>query len=284
MIIYVDVLLFVNFFLDIMLLRLTALIAGEKLGLKRLVLSSLVASLFSLYIFLPTKGFAIELLIRLVSSAVAVFAGFGFKNLRRFIRVFFSFYAVSFIFAGAIMGLKLALPDSKVQVNNGVVYFDVSPVVLIVLSFVIYLIICVVRRFTAKTAVLADRLNLKISIGERMVSCVAMVDSGHSLKDVFGDSMVFIIDRSTAERLLGTADCNCVMSMIPPNGELQSRFRLIPVKTVSGEKMLPAVRCDHLWIGDFKGEILSTEKYPIAVLSESALGDDFSAILPTINK
>lgn len=282
MIIYIDVLLFVNFFIDVLLVSLTGLAVGVKLTLKRLILSALVAALFSLYIFLPAKGLIFELIIRLLSSAVTVLVAFGYHNIRRYLRAFFSFYAVSFLFAGAIMGLKLAFPNSKVRVNNGVVYFDISPVLLIAMSFVIYLIIFVARKFTAKTAVTADRYKLKITVGEVSVGCTGMADSGHSLKDAFGDSMVFIIDRKTAEELFGTANCECLLSLVPPEGVLQSRFRLIPVKTVSGERMLPGVRCDLLEIYDTGGDMISNEKYPIAVVSESGLGDDFSAILPVI--
>ena len=284
MIVYLDVLLFVNFFLDISLLKVTALISGERLSLKRLIVSALVASLFSLYIFLPVVGFVFELLMRLFSSIITVFVCFRFKSVKRFFRAFFTFYAVSFIFAGAILGLKLMIPDSKVIVSNGIVYFDISPVVLIALSFVIYLVIYFARKLTQKTAVQAKRLNLKISIAGRETECVGMVDSGHSLKDAFGESMVVIIDKTVAERLVGTTECNSMLSMIPPSGELRSRFRLIPVKTVSGERMLPGVRCDLLAINDENGVCLANEKYPIAVISESRLGDDFSAILPTFCK
>lgn len=284
MIIYIDVLLFVNFFIDVLLISLTGLSVGVRLTLKRLILSALVAALFSLYIFLPAKGLIFELIIRLLSSAVTVLVAFGFHNVKRYLRALFSFYAVSFLFAGAIMGLKLAFPNSKVQVNNGAVYFDISPVLLIVLSFVIYLVIFIVRKFTSKTAVSAMRYKLKITVGEESAECVGMADSGHSLKDAFGESMVFIIDKKIALRLFGSANCECLLSLIPPEGALQSRFRLIPVKTVSGERMLPGVRCDMLEIYDTGGCMLSREKYPIAVIAESGLGDDFSAILPVILK
>lgn len=283
MVIYVDVLLFVNFFLDLCLLRVTALLAGEKVLLKRLILSSLVAALFSLYIFLPSKGFLIEIFWRLVVSAATVLICFKFKKIKHFLRCLFSFYAVSFGFAGTIMALKLMMPNAKVDVHNGVVYFDISPVVLIALSLGIYLIILFVQKLTAKTAISAKRLKVRLSVLGNSVECIGIMDSGHSLKDAFGEAMVIVIDKRIAEKLLGTAECNCFLSLIPPLGALSSRFRLIPLKTVSGEKMLPAVRCDSLSIIDSNGKCLLTEAYPIAVISDSSLGDDFSAILPIVN-
>lgn len=283
MVIYVDVLLFVNFFVDLCLLKVTSMLAGERIALRRFIVASLVAALFSLYIFLPSKGLLLQSVMRLVSSAAAVSICFGFVSLKRFLRCFFSFYAVSFAFAGAIMGLKLLLPGSGVLINNGVVYFDIPPVVLIAMSFVIYLVILLVQKLTRKTAVSACRMKVRLSIFDKSIECVAMLDSGHSLKDAFGESMVIVIDRMIAEKLLGTAECSCLISMIPPSGILNSRFRIIPLKTVSGEKMLPAVRCDSLSIFDTEGRCVVTETYPIAVISESALGDDFSAILPTVN-
>ena len=282
MVIYIDVLLFVNFFIDLLLIRLTAIIAGNKIRFKRLILSALLAAAFSLYIFLPNGGVLLELLMKAVSSIAIVTAAFGFYNWRRFLRAFGTFFAVSFIFAGAILGLKQIMPHSQVQVNNGVVYFDISPVVLIALTFIIYVVIYLVRRLTAKTAATSNRYKVKIKLSDNNIECAAISDSGHTLTDAFGDSMVIVIDKQTAESLFGTFNCSCMLSLMPPEGVLKERFRLIPVKTVSGEKMLPAVRCDTLEIFDDKGKLTVTERYPVAVLSESSLGDDFSVILPVI--
>lgn len=283
MVIYVDVLIFVNFFMDFLILKTTSRLNFNRLTLKRHILSSTVASLFSLYIFLPVVGLWFEMLIRVISSAVTVLTAFGFKNLKRFLRVFFIYYAVSFIFAGVVLGVQMIKPSDLVLVSNGIVYFDISPIVLITLSFVIYIFIFVFRKVTAKTADQAERYTVKLKFFNESVLCDGITDSGHTLRDAFGDSLVIIIDCSLAERLFGTLNTECVKTFVPPEDDrFKKRFRMMPVKTVSGEKMMPAVRIDEVIVKNQKGNIVLKEVYPIAVLSSEVLGDDFSVILPVI--
>lgn len=280
MVIYVDVLIFINFIIDYLLLKLVSKLLKCSAKMWRFLLAAFVSSLFSLYIFLPQQSFLIELLLRLLCSVVTVLICFGLKNIKYYLRTLSLFYAVSFIFAGVIMCLQMIRPSDNVSVNNGVVYFDISPVLLIVLSFVIYLVIALIKKLTSKTAENADRYTVELTFGERMVKTDAIADSGHSLKDAFGDSLMLLIDKKTAAELFGDTEVETMLALIPPGSEqLKRRFRLVPLKTVSGEKMLPGVKIDHIKIFDRENTAFD---HPVAVISNEKLGDDFSAIIPML--
>ena len=280
MVIYADVLIFVNFIVDFLLLKLVSRLNKRNSKLWRFITASIAASLFSLYIFLPSQAFIIELLMRLGCSAVTVLICFGFKGIKSFLRNISLFYAVSFIFAGIILFLQSIRPSSKIGVNNGFVYFDISPTLLITLSFIIYIIITVIKRITQKTAEASERYTVKLSFFDKNVTAEAIFDSGHSLKDAFDSSLVIIIDANTANRLFGCMEVNMLLELVPPETEaLKRRFRLIPVKTGSGEKMLPAVKLDTITV---QGKNSFESKNPVAVISKEKLGDDFSVILPVL--
>ena len=70
-----------------------------------------------------------------------------------------------------------------------------------------------------------------------------------------------------------------MVSLIPPgSGELQLRFRVSPVKTVSGERLMPAVKIDKAIVGNDRKKY--TIEHPVVVISNDSLGSDYSVIIP----
>ena len=279
MVIYVDILIFVNFVIDYLILRLEAKILKINYKLWRLVIGAISSSVFSLYIFLPKQGIIIDILIRVLCSVVTILIAFGFCNLKYYFRNIVVFFAVSYLFAGIVFCLTTIRPNNNINVYNGVVYFNISPVLLLLMSFIIYLLIAILKKVFNKTAETADRLNVSLKFYGISITTVAIIDTGHSLCDIFGDNLMIIIDKRLAFKLFGTTDVEIMLQMLPPVSEnVSKRFRLIPIKTVSGEKMLPGVKIDSITI------LKANTKYknPVAVISDSDLGDDFSVIMPSI--
>ncbi len=279
MVIYVDVLIFLNTVVDFLILSAVACIFKTVTVTWRKTVAAFVSALFSLYIFLPPLPFFTELLMRLISSALAVVICFGFRTLRRYIRFLFMFYAVSFIYAGAMLGIYIMLKPSSMSVNNGIVYFDISPLMLITFSFVIYLVTVIFKKLFFKQASFAKRCEVKLKVGLKDIECVAMVDTGHTLSDAFSNSAIIIIDRKTAVALFGEYDTEKMLCLLPPFDEfLKPRFNVELTRTVSGESVLPAVRLDSAKITVDKRMFISHK--PIAVISGDVLGDDYSVIIP----
>ena len=274
-----DVLIFINTVVDYLLLSATSCLLKYNVQFARKLLASFVSSLFSLYIFLPSQGFLIELLMRILTSVVTVAVCYKFKPTKSFFRALAVFYAVSFIYFGLMAGIWMLFEPEKMSLNNGVVYFDVSPLVLITLSFVIYVVIVLVKKLTQKSDEFAKRCEITLKYADKSIKKQAMVDSGHSLNDMLSSSVVLIIDRDTAVELFNKSNTDDMLKLKPPvDNELALRFRMIPIKTVSDEKIMPAIRLDRaeVEIGQ-KGFQLHK---PIAVISESKLSNEYSVIIP----
>lgn len=281
-VIYVDILIFLNTVVDYLILSATETLSKTKMPFLRKLSAAFLSALTSLYIFLPALPFAIELIMRLLSSVLAVTVGFGFGGIKRYMRRIFTFYAASFIYAGLMSAIYMLLKPSKMSVNNGVVYFDISPLVLITVSFMIYLTILVAKKLLGKDAPTADRCEVTLMFQSQLANCTAMVDSGHTLHDGFGNGAVIIIDRAIAEPLFGANDTECMLKLNPPeHPKLAVNFRVVPIKSVAGEKLLPAVKLKSAEV-TYNGRRITLEK-PLAVLTEDRLGDDYSAIISPEN-
>lgn len=281
LIVYVDILLFLNTVVDFIIITATCTLTKIEVKLWRKIVASLLSALFSLYIFLPPFGFWLGLLLRLSSSLTAVLTAFGFKNVRRFLRCTAVFYGVSFIYAGGMAGIWMLFKPAYMSINNGIVYFDVSPLLLITFSFVFYVIITVIKKLTVREADLAERVAVNLTFQRQSVQTTAMLDTGHTLTDSFGNSEIVIIDKATAEVLFGENNTSLMISLEPPEDDLKRYFRLMQIKTVSGESILPAVKINKMKV-TYKKKTFNILN-PIAVISDGRLGDDYSVVVsPTV--
>lgn len=282
MVIYVDVLLFINTVIDFLLLTLTQTLTATKPRFFKKIIAAIISAMFSLYIFLPPQPLIIEILMRLVSSSVTVLICFGFINARSYLRKLFTFFSVSFVYAGLMAATVMLFTPSRMSMNNGIVYFDISPVWLISLSLLFYIGIVIIKKLTGKQSKLAKQCSVEFYIENNRCSSVAMVDSGHTLNDAFSDSAVIIVDKSVAEQLFGRDNTECMVSVkTPTDCEIAKRFRVLPINTVTGESVMPAVKIDKavININNDKIELIK----PILVISSRGLSDEYTSIIsPTV--
>ena len=279
MIIYIDVLLTVNFLVDFFIVRASLYFAKISSSIKRSILCSLVATAFSLYIFLPEINLFLEIILRIFPAVFVSLIVCGFKNIKRILRLSFWFYIVSFIYAGLMMGIWMLFSPERLSINNGVVYFNISPLLIITLSLVFYLFIVAFTGLTKRNSESAILVESLIIFDDKRESGQALVDSGHSLNDMFSSSAVIILSKSLAKRLFGDADTEDILSLkTPDNVKLATKLRLLTVQTVAGEKIMPAIKVDFLKINIDKRNV-SVEK-PLAVISDTELGDEYSMIIP----
>ncbi|HHW46654.1 MAG TPA: sigma-E processing peptidase SpoIIGA [Clostridiales bacterium] len=277
MTIYVDVLICLNTFVNYFILLITSKINGDRVKTTRQILSALVGALFSLYIFVPKLNPVLDMFIKLIFSAVIVLCNYGFKGLKPFLRRICIFYAVSFIYAGLMIALMFTFRPGGMVINHGIVYFDISPLVLIVSTLVCYFAILIIRKFSRRPASSGGRCRIEINYKDKSVQANALIDTGHSLTDLFTDASVVVVDKKIAEDLLSKETCKALAAVgASPPDELKNRYRLIPYSVIGGKGLLPAFKCDGIRI------LEPTQKQVdnvIVAVSEQPFAADYSAIL-----
>ena len=85
---------------------------------------------------------------------------------------------------------------------GGVVYYDVSPLTLVLLTVVSYGALCLYDRFTRKKAPLGRDYRLLVTCGGRTAAVRALYDSGNSLTELFSGSPVAVVRRAALESVL----------------------------------------------------------------------------------
>lgn len=268
--IYADILILLNFIIDFFLLNLTAKLSNYKGTTIRLILGSLFASLFSLYIFLPSQDFFIEMLLRMGSSATVILVCFGYKSIKVYLKRLTVFFCVSFLFAGAMIGVWFLFKPSTMALNNGVVYFNFSPLLLVVATAICYFSICIFRIVFKPESAKAEKIPVTVILNNKNVPFVSAVDTGNSLKDPITNIPVIVADKLVIKQLIGKSYDDFIK--VRPN-EYFDRYRVIPINTVGGEGLLPAIKCDYL---KYKNKLIVN---PVIAESRTRFSDDYDAVI-----
>jgi len=96
-VIYGDVLVAVNFIIDLLILRLCQPLTGIRQRGPRPYLAAAAGGLCSMVIFLPSNSLLLDLFIRLALSFIVVSIAYGRQRPGVFLRLLGVFYAVSFL-------------------------------------------------------------------------------------------------------------------------------------------------------------------------------------------
>ena len=88
-----------NFLINFLLLHLTNKVTKSKVGMKSIILGSIISSLYSLIVFVPSLLFLTSFIGKLFISTLIVYITFQGKSIKLFLYQWLTFYIVSFIFA-----------------------------------------------------------------------------------------------------------------------------------------------------------------------------------------
>lgn len=255
MIVYVDVLFVVNFFITYLLLLLTKLFIKDNPKTIRMLAGAFIGGAYSLVILADELNFLVTAIGKIVVSALIILMAFGFKRAVVFVKILGIFYFSNMLLLGVILAVWLLFKPDGIAIHNDVVYFDIPAQTLLISALAAYLVSLAGVKIYNRTVGKNEIYSLTIFKNGKEVHLYAFADTGNKLKEPFSDYPVIVIDESK----------------ISFDAE-----RIIPFNSVGGEGMLRAFRPDKVIISNGKG-CYETDRVYIALSSVDA--KDFSAIL-----
>ena len=101
MVIYVDLVLILNLFLDFLLLMSVSVILTRKTKLKRLLFGSMVGGISTLLLFINVSTL-ISLILKIILGLLMVLISFGYHSIRYTLNNLFYLYTLSFSVGGVM--------------------------------------------------------------------------------------------------------------------------------------------------------------------------------------
>ena len=229
MVIYIDVLLFVNTIINYAILMTAERLLKKNCRLYRILLGAFTGSLFSLLIFIDSGNRLLLIMLRILSSAVLTIITFGWKSKAEYGKAFLFTVFTSTGYCGLfILFYQLFQPPDMIIVND-VVYLQNNPLWLIVLTAIIYLILLIVYKLFSER-IKNTVVPLEFTVRQKTYSCIGKIDTGCHLREPFSSAPVIIADSSVF-----TVDTQLPM-------------RIIPYTVIGGGSYLNGVKADSVII------------------------------------
>lgn len=248
MYVYLDLVVILNFAVDLLIVLGTNRLTGYPLNIKRSALSAAVGGIYAGICILPGLYFLGTTVWRVISLILIASVAFGWSisGLRR--GIIFSF-------------ISMALGGIAMVIGNG-------GITGIILSATLTFGMCILgfgRKIGGKEYVPVD-----MCIDSKLIRLTALKDTGNALKEPLSGENVLVVGPEIARDYLGLSSGD----LLDPVGTFERikdpRMRLIPFNTVGQSTgMLLAIRFDEVRIGGIKsGQVVAFSPNSFGVNSE----------------
>ena len=196
--IYLDLVLFLNFIFDFLLLITTSILLRRRVKLYRIFIGALVGSLSILFLFIKITSLQLFLL-KLVVSLIMVLITFGYKNLKYTLKNLGYLYMTSIILGGFLYFLNLQLSYK----NEGIVFFhqglSINYIFLIIFSPIILYIY--IKQGIRLRRTYTNYYKVHITMKDKVIKCIGYLDTGNNLIDHITNKPVILINPSLIKKI-----------------------------------------------------------------------------------
>jgi stage II sporulation protein GA (sporulation sigma-E factor processing peptidase) len=264
--IYIDVLFIVNLVLNYLILFSADKFLKKESGALRILMGAGLGALYSVIIvILPGITFLYSLIAKILLSILIVYITFTPRTLKTFMKSILTFYGVSFLFGGAVLGVMYFYEGSGF-IKNGIIYYYWNSkwtltVFGVAFAAIIFRTIIQITKFNFLKKNLI--FSTIIFLNGRSVKVNGFVDTGNSMKEPFSGKPVIIVEFDSLKDILPIDIVNSISTDDENNDLFESitnckidqfinyKFRMIPFSVLGKENdMIPAIIADYVEIND----------------------------------
>ena len=254
--VYLDLIFFINFMFDLLLLMTVSIeckIFSKKI---RLLISSLLGSLSTFLLFLPLNNFSL-FLFKVVISIIMIFVGFKITSKELLFTLLKSLYGNSIILGGLIYFLNNQFSYKQkgfIFIHDGT---SLNLIIILISSPIIFYLYHKMIVEEKRKRELLHRVSIKCKKGS--IDTLGYLDTGNNIKDPYKRRGIILVNSSEI------------------NLSLEESI-LVPFKTVDSNSLLRCIEIEELRIDDN----LITKKYLLGVSPKNIEIKGASCILPNI--
>lgn len=244
--IYAEYLLIENFIINYIILYVTKRFTRTDTSNIRLILSALFGAIYTLLVFVPKLHFLANFIAKISVSVLLIIIAFNPAKYKKFLKLFATFYTVSFVFAGGSFAL-FYLTNSRVYFGKGIFYIrDINGfnsrflIIGIIVSLLFFKI--AFQFIFSKLSKQNMYINLTVKLQNKRTKLKGLVDTGNSLMDPVTNIPVIVVEFTAIKEILPTSiqeiftryreNDLSIISEVMYNEEDKIKFRLIPFKSI----------------------------------------------------
>ena len=254
--VYIDVVILLNFLIDLILILSVALILKRKTNIKKIIKGALIGGVSILALFLGNNRIVL-ILIKLITSLLIVVTSFGFRNILYTIKNIIYLYISSIFLGGTLYMLNLELCYN----NEGMIFYHNNMtlnylILLVVTPIVIYLYVKESKNLKNNYS---NYYNVDIYLKDgTKKSMTGYLDTGNKLKDPYKHRPIILVN-----------------SKVLDISYLDTNILLVPYDTLNNHGLLRCIIPDKIYIDNIGYKY----NYLIGISNEEIKIDGIDCIL-----
>ena len=203
-------------------------------------------------------------ILKIILSIVIIYIAFDLKNIKLLIKKIILFYLVSFVFAGASLGIIYMVNSQNVTIQNGILVGSYTIKTILIGVIIAFIIIVTGFRIVKSKISQKDLIcNIIINLNKQKIKTKAMIDTGNLLKEPITNIPVVVVEHTllydvipkeilnNTEKILG-GDFTDIPEDI--QSEYISSLRVIPFSSLGKQNgMLLGIKINDLEVVSDEG-------------------------------
>ncbi len=281
--VYIDVLFFVNFILDLLIFFSASIILKRRRKIWKIIVAAVVGAAYSCAAFLSLLNPLIINLGAMILYILCSIFVFGAKGIKSFFRCFIVIFITAVCYGGILFLLYLFTGFGTISVfNNGALYIDLPVAAVLGFSFLAFSVLWIFSKINEYRHPENAKALLRISLFDKEISLDAIIDSGNLLRENISGLPVVICNFDSVKRFLPLAFKNFIVSdrLLDMESAVNTAVRLIPCTTVNGSSLMKAVKCSEVLIEIKKKTFSIHSCYVAFACGINGLNENIQALLP----
>ncbi len=257
MIVYLDVVLIENLFMNYIILFATAIINKTEIKLIRILLASILGSLYAVVNYTNILENKLGLMLKIFLSIAMVYLAFKPNNIKQCARQLMIFYLTSFTFGGVAFAMLYFIKPSELLMKNGV-YIGTYPIKIALIGGIVGFVIITIAFKIIKGKISRRDVYCKITIEieKNRKSIPAMLDTGNQLREPITKAPVVIIEKEQLKEIIPEQIITNIQKIIDGNTEeikqierYKNRFRVLPFSSIGKTNgLLLGIKADKVTV------------------------------------
>lgn len=226
--IYLDLIIFLNFAFDFLLLLAVSVLLKRRASIKRITISSIFGSVTIIILFVPFTTITLFIL-KILLSIIMVMVAYGIKDLKYILTNMLYFYLTSIILGGFLYYLNIEFSYK----NIGMVFYHkgmgINYIFILIASPIILYIYTKQMKKIKETN--SYNYNVDVYVENKMIELHAFMDTGNTLLDPYKKRKVIITNSKKLKENLK-----------------EKNFLLVPYESVNTSGLLKCIKVDKVYI------------------------------------
>ncbi|MDD4802031.1 MAG: sigma-E processing peptidase SpoIIGA [Syntrophomonas sp.] len=281
--VYADLTFIVNFAMDIIIFWTTAKLSGKPVIYWRIIIASIIGGAYGVLYLFPAMSQWYSLPAKILISCVIVAIALGFRGWKDFGKSLLYFYGVSFIMAGATIGISFL-------VNN-------RGSMLLSYWWLLGGIICALLLGSYGDKLLSQKIipallkyRVELRFGDVICRGEGFLDTGNGLRDPLTQRPVVIAEYELIKECLPD-DCKAAIENCKGDNDILNalststwahRIRVIPFSSIGKKNgLMVGLRCDEIIVDPDKNNCPYKNLVVGIYLDKLSSKDNYQLLIPS---